>query len=87
MSEGGMAPEWWEEACAALGARDALLALPWSDAQQARYLAMAQASLAEQKAIEAADTLPFEAWRQRYVALDALDAPGDAHAATLGPGL
>ena len=26
MSEGGMAPEWWEEACAALGARDALLA-------------------------------------------------------------
>ena len=26
MIEGGMAPEWWEEACAALWARDALLA-------------------------------------------------------------
>jgi glutamate--cysteine ligase len=29
---------------------------------------MAQASLAEQRAIEAADTLPFEAWRQQYLA-------------------
>jgi len=26
MSEGGMVPDWWEEACAALGARDALFA-------------------------------------------------------------
>jgi len=68
-------------------ARDALLALPWSDAQQARYLAMAQASLAEQKAIEAADTLPFEDWRQRYVAVDALDAPGHAGTSALEPGL
>ncbi|MDD2547406.1 MAG: glutamate--cysteine ligase, partial [Burkholderiaceae bacterium] len=31
--------------------RDALLALPWSDAQQARYAALAQESLAAQKAI------------------------------------
>ena len=49
-------------------ARDHLLALPWSAAQQARYEAMAEESLAAQKAIEAADTLPFETWRQQYMA-------------------
>ena len=48
-------------------ARDALLDLPWSDEQQARYLAMADQSLAAQKSIEAADTLPFEAWREHYM--------------------
>lgn len=49
-------------------ARDHLLALPWSDAQQARYVALADESVAAQKAIEAADTLPFETWRQQYMA-------------------
>ena len=48
-------------------AREALLALPWSAQQQARFDVMAQKSLAEQKAIEAADTLPFEEWRQQYM--------------------
>jgi len=49
-------------------ARDAVLALPWSAAQQAHFEALAAQSLAAQKALEAADTLPFEAWRQRYMA-------------------
>lgn len=49
-------------------ARDALLALPWSAEQQARYLAMSEESIAAQKAIEAADTLPFEEWREQYMA-------------------
>lgn len=53
-------------------ARDTLLALPWSDAQQARSEAEAQASLAAQKAIEAADTQPFEEWRQQYMAAQGL---------------
>ncbi|MCW8207499.1 glutamate--cysteine ligase [Verminephrobacter aporrectodeae subsp. tuberculatae] len=53
-------------------ARDALLALPWTARQQARYLALADASMAEQKAIEAADTLPFEAWRAQYMAVQGL---------------
>lgn len=48
-------------------ARDAVLALPWSAAQQAQFEALAAQSLAEQKALEAADTLPFEDWRQRYI--------------------
>ena len=49
-------------------ARDALLDLPWSDAQHARFTAMAEESVAAQKAIEAADALPFEEWRQHYMA-------------------
>jgi glutamate--cysteine ligase len=53
-------------------ARDALLALPWTPEQQARYLAMADASIAAQKAIEAADTLPFEEWREQYMAVKEL---------------
>ena len=53
-------------------ARDALLALPWTTEQQARYLAMADASIAAQKAIEAADTLPFEEWREQYMAVKEL---------------
>ncbi|MBL8388043.1 MAG: glutamate--cysteine ligase [Hydrogenophaga sp.] len=47
--------------------RQALLGLPWSDEQQQRYETMAARSLADQKAIEAGDTLPFEIYRQEYV--------------------
>jgi glutamate--cysteine ligase len=53
-------------------ARDVLLALPWSDTQQARFAALAEESVAAQKAIEAADTLPFEEWRQHYMAAQGL---------------
>ncbi|MFN3376928.1 MAG: glutamate--cysteine ligase [Burkholderiaceae bacterium] len=53
-------------------AADALLALPWSAEQQARFEAMAEQSWAAQRAIEAADTLPFEAWRQQYMAVEGL---------------
>lgn len=53
-------------------ARDALLALPWTAEQQARYLAMSDESIAAQKAIEAADTLPFETWREQYMAVEGL---------------
>ena len=53
-------------------ARDTLLGLPWTAEQQARYLAMSEESIAAQKAIEAADTLPFEAWREQYMAVEGL---------------
>ena len=53
-------------------ARNALLDLPWTAEQQARYLAMSEESIAAQKAIEAADTLPFEAWREQYMAVEGL---------------
>ena len=48
-------------------ARDATLARPWSDARTAHYQAQAAASVQAQKDIEAADTLPFEEWRQQYM--------------------
>jgi glutamate--cysteine ligase len=47
--------------------QQALLGLPWSPEQQARFEAMAQASLQAQNEIEAADTMPFESFRQNYV--------------------
>ncbi|MCT9813108.1 glutamate--cysteine ligase [Acidovorax sp. Be4] len=49
-------------------ARDSLLAMPWTPQQQAQALALAQESVAMQKAREAADTMPFEEWRERYMA-------------------
>ena len=55
--------------------RDDLLALPWSDGQQAHYEAMASRSLADQSALESADTLPFEIYRQEYVSEKRLGRP------------
>ena len=49
-----------------------MLALPWSQEQQARFEREAAQSVAEQVAIEAADTMPFEAFRQDYVSADRL---------------
>lgn len=43
-----------------------LLGLPWSSKQEGRYEAMALQSLEDQRAIEAADTMPFEIYRQEY---------------------
>jgi glutamate--cysteine ligase len=50
----------------------ALLAEPWSAEQHTRFEAMSAESLAAQRRIEAADTLPFEAFRQHYVSPDRL---------------
>ncbi|MCA0240709.1 MAG: glutamate--cysteine ligase [Proteobacteria bacterium] len=49
-------------------ARQALLALPFAPALQARFEAEARESVAEQARIEAADTVPFEEYRQEYLA-------------------
>lgn len=56
----------------ALRAQQQLLALPWSLEQQARFEREVQASLAEQAAIEAADSMSFEAFRQDYVSAERL---------------
>jgi glutamate--cysteine ligase len=47
--------------------RASLLSQPWSDQAQQLAQSVAQASLREQAAIEAADTLPFEAFREAYL--------------------
>ena len=44
-----------------------LLALPFSVELQAQFEQMTRQSIAEQKAIEAADTMPFEIYRKEYV--------------------
>ena len=61
--------------------RDHLLSLPWDAAAQARFEAMSAQSVADQKAIEAADTLPFEQYRQMYVSAERLGRPGMRKAA------
>lgn len=52
-----------------------LLTMPWSTKQQARFEAMAAQSVADQRAIEAADTMPFEIYRQEYTAPTRLGRP------------
>ena len=52
----------------AQASQQALLALPYSDEMQARFAAAARESIEAQARVEAADTLPFETWRQRYLA-------------------
>ena len=49
-----------------------VLALPWTDTQAARYAALAAESVAAQQRIEAADTMPFEQYRQAYLSADRL---------------
>ena len=50
-----------------LQTREALLELPFSDTQQAEFEAQSAQSVQDQRAIEAADTLPFEQYREQYV--------------------
>jgi glutamate--cysteine ligase len=50
-----------------------VLSLPLSSGQQARFEALSQQSVRDQKAIEAADALPFEAFRQQYIAAERLE--------------
>jgi len=55
-----------------LQAKQKLLALPFSVAQQARFEALSARSVQEQKDIEARDTLPFESFRQQYISPERL---------------
>ena len=52
----------------------ALRTLALDDAVAQRYAALAAESHARQRQMEAADTLPFEAWRQRYLSPEMLQA-------------
>ncbi|KQT08730.1 glutamate--cysteine ligase [Ramlibacter sp. Leaf400] len=49
-----------------------LLSLPFSTAQQARFDALSQQSMQEQRDIEARDSMPFETYRQQYVSPERL---------------
>ena len=51
-----------------------LLDLPLRSETESRFAAMAMESLQEQRRIEAADTMPFEIYRQKYLSPDRLRA-------------
>ena len=48
--------------------RQHLMALPWAAEQQAAFEALARESIDKRRAIEAADTVDFETFRQAYLA-------------------
>jgi glutamate--cysteine ligase len=54
------------------------LGLSWNSKQAGRYEAMALQSLEDQQSIEAADTMPFEIYRQEYTAPSRLGRPPKA---------
>jgi glutamate--cysteine ligase len=54
------------------GTRRALLELPWSDADAAHFRALSETSLQEQHALEILDDMPFETFRQKYLAPEQL---------------
>jgi glutamate--cysteine ligase len=47
--------------------REAILGLPLSPEVAQRFARLAEESVAEQRRIEAADTVPFETYRQQYL--------------------
>ena len=56
--------------------RNRLLSLPWTAGQQAAYEAMARESIAKRQAIEAADAVDFETFRQAYLSEKTLEPQG-----------
>jgi glutamate--cysteine ligase len=53
-------------------AKAKLLKLPWTGGLQARMEALARQSVEDQAAVEAADTMPFEQYRQQYMSPERL---------------
>jgi len=52
--------------------RSKLLALPFSAALHAKFVALSEQSVRDQQAIEAADRIPFETFRQQYISPERL---------------
>ncbi|WP_418319000.1 glutamate--cysteine ligase [Piscinibacter sakaiensis] len=55
--------------------REQLMALPWSDDAEQRHRALAARSVDDQREIEAMDSMPFELYRQEYLAPYRLEVP------------
>lgn len=55
--------------------KDLLLGLPFTREADGHFQALAQKSIEEQKRIEAADNVPFEVYRQRYLSAERLGLP------------
>jgi len=52
--------------------RAALMQMPFPAAEEARFARLAEESLEKQREIEAGDTLPFEEYRKKYLAVERL---------------
>ncbi len=57
-----------------VASRELILGLPWTNAQAARYAALAEASVAEQQRIEESDSMLFEQYRLAYLSPERLRA-------------
>ena len=55
--------------------KDTLLNLPFSADISARFTALAQESIEQQQRVEAADTMPFEVYREKYQSMERLVVP------------
>ncbi len=55
--------------------RDALLQLPFAQETRSRFVRLAEESLAAQRDMEAADKVPFETYRQKYINQNLLGGP------------
>ena len=64
-------------------AKAKMLALPFSAAQQAKFCALSEQSVRDQQAIEAADSMPFEVYRQQYMSPERLGLTKTAIASAL----
>src|SRR5205085_6575205 len=53
-------------------AKGKLLKLPWTGSLQARLEGLARQSVEDQAAVERADTMPFEQYRQQYISPERL---------------
>jgi glutamate--cysteine ligase len=65
-----------------LATQGILQSQPLSPEQLARFAALTETSIQEQKKIEASDTMPFEVYRQQYVSAERLEyehTPVGAH--------
>ena len=62
--------------------RSHLLGLPWGPEAQATFEAMAAESVARRLALEAADTVDFEAYREAYLSPQGLDVETEASTST-----
>ena len=57
--------------------KNALLRLPFPPDIAARFRTLAQASIEEQQKLEAADTMPFEIYREKYQSTQRLGIQGN----------
>jgi glutamate--cysteine ligase len=62
------------------GTKALFQALPFSSEQRTHFMHLSEQSIADQKKIEALDSMPFEVYRAQYVSAGRLNVPKKAEA-------